>query len=178
MDQQRTTMRFRDFVNSPSMTPSSASFTREATPAAKIASSEALRIPVEPLSGLKDPESDPIFFTDPRIRSDINAFWGYPVGSDYFTSFANEAHHPCKADASYNDPDRFIPRYDPAADDVKVFKKHGEHVVLDKNKGNMREAEGMIHEKELRQMRDELQRVRSDREAGVARSFTRHHGMQ
>jgi hypothetical protein len=166
MDQQRTTMRFRDFVNSPSMTPSSASFTREATPAAKIASSEALRIPVEPLSGLKDPESDPIFFTDPRIRS------------DYFTSFANEAHHPCKADARYNDPDRFIPRYDPAADDVKVFKKHGEHVVLDKNKGNVREAEGMIHEKELRQMRDELQRVRSDREAGVARSFTRHHGMQ
>jgi hypothetical protein len=147
-------------------------------PTANIASFEASQTPPEPLSGLKDPASNPIFFTDPRIRPEINAFWGNPGGSDEFTSFKNEAHHPYKVDALYNNPDDLISRYDPAADDIKVFREHGEHVSQDMNKGKIRESEGEIREEELQQMRDKLERLRNDGEVGGVRSFTQHYKMQ
>jgi hypothetical protein len=146
----------------PPRSPSSVFFSRDATPAASIASFEALQSCPEPLSGLKDPASDPIFFTDSRMRTDIDAFWGNPAGSDKFTSSGNEVYHPCKVEVSYNNADDFIPRYDSAADDVKVFQEHGEHVVQHKEKGKKSKGEREMHEKELQQMREDLERLRND----------------
>ncbi|KAL5115028.1 hypothetical protein ACEQ8H_007069 [Pleosporales sp. CAS-2024a] len=75
-----------------------------------------------PRSCLKDPATDPIFFIDTRLKFEVNNFWGNPPGSndlDFIKSVAGGFN----INASYNTPFDFIPRYKPAENDLKIFRK-------------------------------------------------------
>lgn len=157
---QRATMPHHDFAASLSKTPSSATITRKGRPDANIASFEASQIsPVSP-SGLVHPASDLIFFTDRRVKADINEFWGNPAGSNDFTGFGNEAQPALNINTTYNNADDFIPRYDPATDDIKIFQEHGERIVKEREEGEKREGVSEMRERQLQQIITEVERFR------------------
>jgi hypothetical protein len=77
------------------------------------------RVPVP--TGLQNPERDPMFFTDPGLKRDVNAFWGNPEGSDYMVDYGNGSPNPLTP--SDRDLAAIIPRYNPADDDLQIFKE-------------------------------------------------------
>lgn len=77
-----------------------------------------------PTSPLKNPTNDPIFFTDPRFKFEVNNFWDDPAGSNI--GFTGSSAMGFNDNSSYNTPNDFVPRYNPTNNDLQIFKQHGE----------------------------------------------------
>jgi hypothetical protein len=161
MEQQRMTMQPQRFAPSPSNTPSSASFARDARPAANIASREASQDAAAPLSGFKDPFIDPIFFTDPRFKFEVNNYWGNPLGSNQY-GFTGSSASGYNINASYNTPNDFIPRYKPTDDDLQVYQRYGERAAKEKEDDDKGETERGLREKALQQFLYQLELLRKE----------------
>jgi hypothetical protein len=90
--------------------------------------------PIDPFTTLHNPEHDPMFFTDPVMKRDVNKLWGTPQGSDTILDHGESAQHPFNHDASYNRPagSEFVPQYNPAADDVQAYRESELRAALEK----------------------------------------------
>jgi hypothetical protein len=75
-------------------------------------------------SALKDPNHDPIFFTDPAFKARVNAFWGTPKGSNTILDYGDGTANPLIA--SYRGLAALIPRYMPVDDDLRIFRESAE----------------------------------------------------
>ncbi|EAT87243.1 hypothetical protein SNOG_04852 [Parastagonospora nodorum SN15] len=75
-----------------------------------------------PTSPLTNSSNDPIFFTDPRFKFEVNNLWENPAGSNI--NFTGSSAIGFNDNSSYNTPNDFIPRYIPADDDMQVYKQH------------------------------------------------------
>lgn len=96
-------------------------------------------------NGLKFPSSDPIFFTDPRLRIDIANAWGVPTGRANIAIHNNGAHPHLNSTADYRCPAMPMPRYDPAADDLQIFCEY-EQRAAEAEKSKTKSPSGLIPE--------------------------------
>jgi hypothetical protein len=83
------------------------------------ASQMKARMPVP--TGLQNPKYDPMLFTNPGFKRDVNAFWGHPDGSGHIADYSNGPPNPLTA--SDRDLAALIPRYNPADDDLQIFRE-------------------------------------------------------
>jgi hypothetical protein len=76
-----------------------------------------------PPKSSESPEDDLIFFSDPTFKSDVEKFFGVKASNNDITDYGDGTHHVPSNHMAYFNPDDLIPRYDPAADDLEVFKE-------------------------------------------------------
>jgi hypothetical protein len=103
-------------------------------------------------TGLKNPDRDPMFFTDPAFKTDVNAFWGTPKGSDYTTDYGNGT--PDLSMTSDRELAAMIPRYDPADDDLQIFRETAVRAAAAREKETKLEPERGQLVKELHDARN------------------------
>jgi hypothetical protein len=123
---------------------------------------EALTAPMAPhietpeseKSALKDPHHDPIFFTDPAFKHNVNAFWGTPKGSNTILNYGNGTTNPLTA--NYRGLAALIPRYKPADDDLKIFRETSEGAAAARVKKVKPETERGAKIRELQHTRYRL----------------------
>jgi hypothetical protein len=75
-----------------------------------------------PLTGLQNPTHDPIFFNDLIFKDDVETMFRIKAVKSNIADCRNITQQKSNDNASYNDPDDFIPRYNPTADDLQIFK--------------------------------------------------------
>jgi hypothetical protein len=73
---------------------------------------------------LTNPANDPILFTDPRFKFEVNSFWENPVGSNM--GFTGSSAVGFNDNSSYSTPNDFIPRYNPTDNDLQIYKQQDE----------------------------------------------------
>ncbi|KAH7389731.1 hypothetical protein DE146DRAFT_768209 [Phaeosphaeria sp. MPI-PUGE-AT-0046c] len=138
----------RGFVDFLAFTPSPSAYTFQPTPI----SSPSMGIIIAPEPAPASEENsgsaysmqhdDPVFFTDPTFKNDINDYFGITADSSNTTCYSMGAHNPFNDDASYEYPENWIARYDPAADDVQTFKDYEKREERDAvEKDNKQKAE-------------------------------------
>jgi hypothetical protein len=103
-------------------------------------------------TGLKNPDRDPMFFTDPAFKTDVNAFWGTPKGSDYTPDYGNGT--PDLSMTSDRELAAMIPRYDPADDDLQIFRETAARAAAAREKETKLEPERGQLVKELHDARN------------------------
>jgi hypothetical protein len=102
-------------------------------------------VPVQPEqelpapTALRNPNYDPLFFTEPTFKNDVNAFWGTPEGSDFIPDYGNGTPNPLSA--SYHEVTALVPRYKPADDDLSIFSEAAERVAAAREKEPKSESE-------------------------------------
>jgi hypothetical protein len=103
-------------------------------------------------TGLKNPDHDPMFFSDPVFKADVNAFWGTPKGSDYTLDYGNGT--PDLFATSDRELAAMIQRYDPADDDLQIFRETAARAAAARDKETKLEPERGQLVKELHDARN------------------------
>jgi hypothetical protein len=105
-------------------------------------------------TGLQNPNRDPMFFTDPSFKRDVNAYWGNPEGSGYITDYGDGPPNPL------TDSDRelaaLLPRYNPANDDLQIFRQTAARAAAARAKESRLETERSETIKDVKHKRDVL----------------------
>jgi hypothetical protein len=82
----------------------------------------ASQIKDSPITGLQNPAHDHIFFNDLIFKDDVQTMFRVKAVKSNIRDYSDITQQNFNGNASYNGAKDFIPRYNPADDDLKVFK--------------------------------------------------------